>query len=110
MTELRAQRAKMPWSYANSARMFATNPSWKDGTNGAVENSSLFVLVDAMRIHSTGSTQYKAPITRMTVGISLMREPRRWRLVAAAGWAADAAAISAHSFARSYGVSRWRSP
>ncbi len=105
-----AQRAKMQWLHANGARMFVTNPSWKDGTNGAVENSSLFVLVDTIRIHSTGSTQYKAPITRMTVGIRLMREPRRCRMVAAAGWAADAAAISAHSFATSYGVSRWRSP
>src|SRR5258706_7655570 len=100
----------MQWLHANGARMFVTNPSWKDGTNGAVENSSLFVLVDAIRIHSTGSTQYKAPTTRMTVGIRLMCEPRRWRVVAAAGWAADAAAISAHSFARSYGGSRWRSP
>src|SRR5258705_10935947 len=110
MTELSAQRAKMPWLYANSARMFVTNPSWKDGTNGGGENSSLFVLGDAIRIHSTGSTQYKAPINRMTVGIRLMREPRPWRVVAAAGWAADAAGISAHSFGRSYGVSRWRSP
>src|SRR5260370_41242343 len=97
MTELSAQRAKMPWLYANSARMFATNPSWKDGTNGAVENSSLFVLVDAMSIHSTGSTQYKAPITRMAVGLRLMREPRRWRVVAAAAWAAAAAALGAHT-------------
>src|SRR5258705_643488 len=106
MTELSAQRAKMPWLYANSARMFVTNPSWKDGTNGAVENSSLFVLVDTIRIHITGSTQYNAPITRMTVGIRLIREPRRCPMVAASGWAAVASANAAHALLQACRV--WR--
>src|ERR1700738_3862561 len=112
MTELSAQRPKMPWLYANSACMFETKPPWNDGTNGAVENNSSLVFVDAIRIHSTGSTQYRAPTIRMIVGIRLTRERcvRRWGVVAAAGPMADATAIIAHSFAKSYGVSRWRSP
>src|SRR5487761_480917 len=105
MTELIAQRKKIPLSYVNSARMFVTKPPWNVGSNGGVENSSLLVLVDAITIHTTGSTQYSAPTSRMTVGIRLIRERR-------AGFGRDdetgrmavvVAAVIAHSFAR-YGA------
>src|SRR5260221_11828574 len=97
----------MPWLYANSARRFEKNPPWNDGTNGRVENNSPLVLVDAIRIHSTGSTQYKAPTSRMIVGIRLLRErsvrPRR------ATGAGTPTAVIAHSFANSHGACRCRS-